>query len=214
MRALAVLALFLCAASPARGIFISECVGGNGSNQALELYNDASSPRSIMNFVLQIYANGSALPTTTITLSGTIAAGDTFVIVQSAADAALLATADAISASLVFSGDDAIVLVNAIGNVIDRIGRVGEDPGSQWGTGPTSTRNNVLRRIAVAPGVVDPTAVFVPAAEWQGFNPNDFSGMGAPPVLVPGAPVFGTLCLAVAGLSAVSLPPRPRRWRR
>ena len=132
MRALAVLVLLLLSA-PARGILISEYVEGNGSNQALELYNDAGTPHDITNFVLQIYANGSVVPTTTITLAGTIAAGDTFVIVRSTASAALLATADATSASLVFSGDDAIVLVNAIGTVIDRIGRVGEDPGNQSG---------------------------------------------------------------------------------
>jgi predicted extracellular nuclease len=205
MRALAALVLLLLSA-PARGILISEYVEGNGNNQALELYNPAASPRSITNYVLRIYANGSPVSTTTITLSGTVAAGDTFVIVRTSAGAALLATADATFASLVFSGDDAIVLVDALGNVIDRIGRVGEDPGAQWGTGQTSTQNNVLRRTSVAPGAVDPTAPFVPSAEWQGFNQNDFSGVGAPPVPLPEASALGMLGAALAGCAALSLP--------
>jgi len=215
MRALAVLVLLLLSA-PARGILISEYVEGNGNNQALELYNPAAAPRSITNYVLQIYANGSAVPTATITLSGTLAAGDTFVIVRSTASAALLATADATSASLVFSGDDAIVLVNAIGTVIDRIGRVGEDPGNQWGNGQTSTRNAVLRRTSVAPGPVDPTAPFVPSDEWQGFNQNNFSDVGTAPVSLPEASALGMLGAALVGFSAISLPLRrgPRRRRR
>lgn len=215
MRTLAVLILLLLSA-PARGILISEYVEGNGNNQAIELYNPAAAPRSITNYVLRIYANGSALPTATITLSGTLAAGDTFVIVRSTAGAALLATADATSASLVFSGDDAIVLVNALGTVIDRIGRVGEDPGNQWGAGQTSTQNNVLRRTSVAAGAVDPTAPFVPSAEWQGFNQNDFTGVGAAPVALPEASALGMLGAALVGFSALSLPLRrdPRRGRR
>jgi hypothetical protein len=213
MRALAVLVLLLLSA-PARGILISEYVEGTGNNQAIELYNQAAAPRSITNYVLQIYANGSAVPTATITLSGTLAAGGTFVIVRSSAGAALLATADATSASLAFSGDDAIVLVNALGTVIDRIGRVGEDPGAQWGTGQTSTQNNVLRRIAMPPGIpVDPTAPFVPSAEWQGFNQNDITDVGTAPVALPEASALGMLGAALAMLS---LPGRrgPRRWRR
>ncbi len=215
MGALVVLVLLLLSA-PARGIVISEYVEGNGNNQALELYNPAAVPRSITNYALQVYANGSAVPTTTITLSGTIATGDAFVIVRSTAGAALLATADATSAALVFTGDDAIVLVNAFGIALDRIGRVGEDPGNQWGNGQTSTQNNVLRRVSVAPGPMDPTAPFVPSAEWQGFNQNDFSDVGAAPVALPEASALGMLGAALVGFSAISLPLRrgPRRWRR
>jgi predicted extracellular nuclease len=215
MRALAVLILLLLSA-PARGILISEYVEGNGNNQAIELYNPAAAPRSITNYVLQIYASGSAVPTATITLSGTLAAGGAFVIVRSTAGAALLATADATSASLVFSGDDAIVLVNALGTVIDRIGRVGEDPGNQWGTGQTSTQNNVLRRTSVAAGPVDPTAPFVPSTEWQGFNQNDFTDVGAAPVALPEASALGMLGTALVAFAATSplLRRGPRRRRR
>jgi hypothetical protein len=213
MRARIVLVLLLLSA-PARGIVISEYVEGNGNNQALELYNPAAAPWSITNYALRVYANGSAVPTATITLSGTIAAGGTFVIVRSTASAALLATADATSAALVFTGDDAIVLVNAFGIALDRIGRVGEDPGNQWGNGQTSTQNNVLRRTSVAPGPVDPTAPFVPSAEWQGFNQNDFSDVGTAPIALPEASALGMLGAALL-ISAILLPARrgPRRRR-
>jgi hypothetical protein len=106
--------------------------------------------------------------------------------------------------------------VNALGTVVDRIGRVGEDPGNQWGNGQTSTQNNVLRRTSVAPGPVDPTTPFVPSAEWQGFNQNDLSDVGTAPVALPEASALGMLGAALVGFSASSLGMRrgPRHGRR
>jgi hypothetical protein len=96
--------------------------------------------------------------------------------------------------------------------VIDRIGRVGEDPGAQWGTGQTSTQNNVLRRTSVAAGPVDPTAPFVPSAEWQGFNQNDFTDVGVAPVALPEASALGMLGAALVAFAVTS--PLLRRRRR
>jgi hypothetical protein len=105
--------------------------------------------------------------------------------------------------------------VNAFGIALDRIGRVGEDPGNQWGNGQTSTQNNVLRRTSLAPGPVDPTAPFVPSAEWQGFNQNDFSDVGTAPIALPEASALGMLGAALLAFSAILLPARrgPRRGR-
>ena len=47
---------------------------------------------------------------------------------------------------------------------IDSIGQVGVDPGTEWGTGLTSTADNTLRRKAtVEAGDTDPTDAFDPA---------------------------------------------------
>ncbi|MBK9743692.1 MAG: hypothetical protein IPO94_12360 [Saprospiraceae bacterium] len=49
-----------------------------------------------------------------------------------------LAEADQTSGSLTFNGDDAIELVFMTASV-DVIGQIGVDPGTEWGTGLTST---------------------------------------------------------------------------
>ena len=44
-----------------------------------------------------------------------------------------------------FNGDDAVVLRKGT-TVIDAIGQIGIDPGSEWGSGLISTADNTLRR--------------------------------------------------------------------
>ncbi len=65
--------------------------------------------------------------------------------------------------------------------VVDSLGQVGApDPGTEWGTGLTSTADNTLRRNAtVCVGDTVPTDAFDPAAEWQGFAQNTFDGLGS-----------------------------------
>ena len=52
--------------------------------------------------------------------------------------------------TIYYNGDDAVVLRKggADGPVLDSIGQVGFDPGTEWGTGLTSTVDNTLRRKA------------------------------------------------------------------
>jgi predicted extracellular nuclease len=64
--------------------------------------------------------------------------------------------------------------------VVDVIGEVGYDPGSEWGSGDTSTQNNTIRRKAsVCEGDADGTDAFDPALEWDGFAQNTFDGLGS-----------------------------------
>ena len=58
------------------------------------------------------------------------------------------------------------------------IGQVGTDPGTEWGTGLTSTADNTLRRkAAIEAG--DPTARRLrPAAEWDGFATDNIADLG------------------------------------
>ena len=54
--------------------------------------------------------------------------------------------------------------------MLDSIGQVGVDPGTEWGTGLTSTADNTLRRKAtVTAGDPNGADAFDPAAEWDGF---------------------------------------------
>ncbi len=60
------------------------------------------------------------------------------------------------------------------------IGQIGFDPGTEWGTGLTSTADNTLRRKAtVCAGDPNGTDAFDPAIEWDGFATDTFGGLGA-----------------------------------
>ena len=65
-------------------------------------------------------------------------------------------------------------------SVVDSIGQVGFDPGTEWGSGLTSTADNTLRRAAgVCVGDTDPSNAFDPAVEWVGFATDTFDGLGS-----------------------------------
>ncbi|MCK4315224.1 MAG: lamin tail domain-containing protein [Anaerolineae bacterium] len=74
------------------------------------------------------------------------------------------------------------------GVVIDVIGQVGFDPGSEWGSGLISTKDNTIRRQAsVCQGDTDETDVFNPSLEWDGFAKNTFDGLGTHTVICTSA---------------------------
>ena len=102
-------------------------------------------------------------------------------LAQSTANAAILAQADQTNGSGWFNGDDAVVLRKG-STVVDVIGQVGFDPGSQWGTDLASTADNTLRRqAAITAGDTDSADVFVPSEEWDGFPTDAVDFLGAHP---------------------------------
>jgi len=166
-------------------VFFSEYIEGSGFNKALEIYNGTGAPVDLAagSYVLQLYTNGSATVSQSVNLTGVIADGDVFVIANGAANAAILAQADATNnAVLNHNGDDAFVLrkAGAAGPVVDSIGQVGVDPGTEWGTGVASTADNTLRRKStVCQGDTNPGDAYDPAPEWDGFAIDTFGGFGA-----------------------------------
>ncbi len=169
----------------ASDIFFSEYIEGSSFNKALEIYNGTGAPVNLAtgNYILQLYSNGSATASQTMSLSGTIADGDVFVIAHASANAAILAQADVTNSSVInHNGDDAFVLRKggAAGPIVDVIGQVGFDPGTEWGTGLTSTADNTIRRKStICQGDTNPSDVFDPATEWDGFANDTFTGFGA-----------------------------------
>lgn len=161
-------------------LFISEYVEGSSNNKAIELFNGTSAAVDLSagQYALRMYFNGSTSAGLTILLNGVVQPGQTFVIAHGSAVAELRDKAQQLNSSSWFNGDDAIVLTKA-GVVIDSIGQVGVDPGTEWGSGLTSTADNTLRRKAtVHAGDTDPHDAFDPALEWDGYPVNDFSGIG------------------------------------
>ena len=116
----------------------------------------------------------------------------------------ILAQADQTNGSGWFNGDDAVVLLKGA-TVIDSIGQRGIDPGTEWGTGLTSTADNTLRRkAAVEAGDPDPNDAFDPAVQWDGFATDDFTGLGAHVVVDDAAPQVSSTTPA-AGATGVAV---------
>ena len=177
-------------------LFISEYVEGTSNNKAIEIFNGTGAPVILGggagggDYAVLTYSNGSAgPPSSAITLSGTIAPGDVFVLAHSSAAAAILAVADQTTGVGWFNGNDAVVLTKAAGTTrVDVIGQVGFDPGAAgWGTDPTNTTDNTIRRKpTIEAGDPDGTDAFDPAVQWDGFAVNTFDGLGSHSVTTGG----------------------------
>lgn len=168
------------AATPTE-LFFSEYIEGSSNNKALEIYNGTGSPVDLGTggYSVQMFFNGSATAGLTINLTGTVANGDVFVLAQSSANGTILAQADQTNGAGWFNGDDAVVLRKGT-TIIDVIGQVGFDPGTEWGSGVTSTADNTLqRKDSICAGDPDGSNAFDPSLEWNGFNTDTFSGLGS-----------------------------------
>ena len=165
----------------AADLFISEYIEGSSNNKALEIFNDTGAPIDLATgvYAVKMYFNGSAAVGLTINLTGTVQTGDVYVVAQASANATILAQADQTNASGWFNGDDAVVLTKN-GAILDVIGQIGVDPGTEWGTGLQSTADNTLRRkFEISGGDVNGADAFDPAVQWDGFATDTVNGLGS-----------------------------------
>ncbi|MBM6401191.1 ExeM/NucH family extracellular endonuclease [Phycicoccus sonneratiae] len=170
------------ASAAATDLFFSEYVEGSSSNKAIEIYNGTGTSVDLAAgaYTLALYSNGSATPSRSVALSGTIAAGDVFVAANPSADASITDVADLEDGNVVnWNGDDAIALAKD-GVLLDVFGQIGTDPGTQWGSGSTSTLDHTLRRLdTVCAGDPDGSDAFDPSVQWAGFANNTTDGLGS-----------------------------------
>ena len=168
------------AAAPTE-LFLSEYVEGSAQNKALEIYNgtDTGVNLATEGYSIQFFANANTTPGLTINLTGSVAAGDVYVLAQATADPAVLAVADQQNTSTSwYNGNDTVVLRKGT-TVVDSLGQIASNPATEWGTGLVSTADNTLRRKAtVCAGDTNPTDAFDPSVEWEGFATNTFAGLG------------------------------------
>ncbi|MCB1246264.1 MAG: lamin tail domain-containing protein, partial [Acidimicrobiia bacterium] len=115
----ALLPFAAASAAPASDVFFSEYIEGSGYNKALEIYNGTNGTIDLSTYSIDLYSNANTSPNASVTLVGSVAAGDTFVIVldDSRIDPALLALADQESNAINANGDDTYVLRNGSTNV-------------------------------------------------------------------------------------------------
>lgn len=163
----------------AADLFFSEYIEGSSNNKALEIYNGTGGDVDLSNYKVELYTNGSSTVGSSVILSGTLANGSVYIIANSSAVSNIKDKANLINGVTNFNGDDAVVLKNN-GIIIDVIGQVGNDPGSEWGSGLASTADNTLvRKSTIVSGDSNAYDAFEPSTEWDGYATNTFDYLGS-----------------------------------
>jgi len=157
----------------------------SGSDKCYEIYNPTNAAIDLSNYSVALFSNGSTTPSGGLSaLSGSIPAYGTWVVCNSSAGASFTALADAVGGSLngstFFNGDDDLALFNSTGDIIDYIGQIGVDPGSEYTGSGVSTANQNIQRIAtVLKGDNNPNDTFVPSLEWTTVGVDVATGLGS-----------------------------------
>lgn len=196
-------------------IFISEYVEGTFNNKAIELYNPTDQEIDLSNYRLFRYSNGStsAGATKQIDLGGIMPPISCYVIVIDKTDPdgvdlevpvseELQAKADTFMCPvyddnnvMYFNGNDAMVLKNTSETpayTIDRIGKVGEDPGYQgWNdvapdytfasngeTGWTQNHSLIRKSNILIGDIVDASTTFNVSEQWDSIPANLYDDQG------------------------------------
>ena len=160
-------------------LFISEYIEGSSNNKAVEIFNGTGSPVDLSTYKVNTYNSGATTANYTLSLSGTLANGDVYVIANSAANASILAQADTTSNITYYNGDDAVALLkNDI--IIDIIGDQAGDPGSAWtGTAANSVDGSTGEMTLVrTSSVTSPNTTFS-WSEWNAYAQNTVSYLGS-----------------------------------
>ncbi|WP_262371875.1 cell wall-binding repeat-containing protein [Rossellomorea aquimaris] len=152
-------------------LIISEYIEGSSYNKAIELYNGTGEAIDLSNYSLELHSNGAATTDKILPLSGTLDAGEVFVIAHKDADAEILAQADIVDSYVInFNGDDPITLKKN-DNIIDSIGQTGVKV--SFAADVSITRND-----SVLTGDVDVTDAFDLSVEWTDQGKDVFSDLG------------------------------------
>jgi hypothetical protein len=186
-------------------VFFSEYLEGSSNNKALEIYNGTGEDLDISDFAIFRLNNGATTGADTTYMTGTVTAGDVFVIGNSAAIQAILDESDMLSTATYYNGDDYVALVydaNADGmfdlatETIDAIGVLGEDPGSAWdvaGVALATNEQTLIRKAEITMGNTDwasSAGTDAENSEWI-VMPQDFVGsLGSHPYAPMGQVTF------------------------
>ena len=177
------LGLSLALFAQATDLFFSEYVEGASNNKALEIFNGTGSTVDLSNYKVRLASNGNAWSeTNSVTLTGTLANNDVFVIANSAANATILGVADLTHTVTYFNGNDALGLFKIVGGndvLIDMIGVYQQDPGTAWpvaGVDGATLNHTLIRKPYVISGNTDFLAgagTTVDNSEWL-VHPQDY----------------------------------------
>jgi len=155
---LVMLVLAVAMFAQAQNLFFSEYLEGSSNNKAIELFNGTGATVDLSQYTVKLGSNGGTWSTTnSITLTGTLANNDVYVIANSQANAAILAVADLTHTVTYFNGDDCLGLFHN-DTMIDIIGVYQEDPGTAWpvaGTDGATLNHTLIRKPTITQGNVN-----------------------------------------------------------
>ncbi len=158
-------------------LFFSEYIESSGNNKALEIANISGSAVSLSSYSIKRNGNGGSSWSSPLNLSGSIAAGDVFVVINGDADAQkLIDEADLIHPNnsstnngepINFNGNDPVGLFK--NNVLIDIIGVFNNGSSNF------AKDVVLRRKNT---VTSPNTTFNEVAEWDSYSLTTYSDLG------------------------------------
>ncbi|MCA0987102.1 cell wall-binding repeat-containing protein [Guptibacillus algicola] len=155
-----------------QNVIISEYIEGGSYNKAIELYNGTGSSVDLSAYTLETYTNGVAPPKYSLTLNGTLADGEVYVLSHDNANQAILDQADTTNQTVVnFNGNDPIVLKKN-GTIVDSFGQIGND--ADFAKDVTLVRNDSIKS-----GDTDPNDTFDASAEWTSHAKDTTTYLGS-----------------------------------
>lgn len=189
-----ILILFAGLTSAQTGVFFSEYIEGGSFNKSLEIYNGTGSDIDLSNYRVILAANGAATPGKTLILSGTLTAGEVYVVSHSSSGDAILDVSDTTSLVANFNGDDfsGLQFNNAgVWETIDVIGVLGTDPGTAWevaGIADVAKDHTLIRKESVTTGNTDwatSAGTSTENSEWEVKDKDTFDYLGQHPGMAP-----------------------------
>ncbi|MBN2777571.1 MAG: putative Ig domain-containing protein [Bacteroidales bacterium] len=172
----------------ATDLIISEYCEGSSNNKYIEIYNGTGSLVTMTSvYRIGLISNGGSWTESTISLSGTVADDDVFIIANSAANGTILAASDQTSGTS-FNGDDAVALQKFNGtswDIIDVIGTDGADPGTAWdvaGVTNGTAEHTLIRKSTITDGQTNWTisaGTDADDSEWIVNAQDDFTDLGS-----------------------------------
>lgn len=164
------------------GMIISEYIEGGSNNKAIEIYNGTGEDVDLGPYIVKLGSNGDDWGND-YNMTGTLAAGDVFVISNSSSVAEIIDVTDATSNVCYFNGDDAIGLFYN-SDLIDVIGEPGVDPGSAWevagGAGSTA-EYTLVRKLTITQGTTDwslSAGTDTNNSQWEIYPQDTFDYLG------------------------------------
>jgi len=185
-------------------LFFSEYVEGYGQNKAIEIYNPTSVTIDLSAYQIERYSNGTTNSSAggVTNLTGMLVSGDAFVITSGETDTSstfgfidpiLFSMSDlaepvgSYPTPLHMNGNDAMVLTKN-GQIIDVIGKVGEDPASGAWTDDAASgftmgswwtaQHTLIRKNTVLYGDNNGVDLFNPSLEWDSLVIGSWNNLG------------------------------------
>jgi len=156
----------------ATDLLFSEYIEGSGNNKALEIANNTGSSVNLSVYTIKKQTNGSGSWSTGLALSGTLATGSKFVIVNSSMSSSCFSTSAAnistTATELTFNGNDAVGLFKN-GVLIDIIGTF------NGGTANFAIDVTLRRKSTIT----SPSTTFNLSGEWDSYSQDTCNNLAS-----------------------------------